>query len=247
MFKYALLTLLLLISCSAYADEKEVRERLLKKHPQIGQVTQVNKSPIVGLYEVVTPEHVLYTDKSGDFLIAGSVWDLRSMKNLTEARERVLFAVNFNNLPFSLALKEVKGDGSRKMFVFTDPNCTYCKKLEGELQQVSNVTIYRLLYPIFPGSDQKVRDVWCSNDRNKAWLDLMLQGTVPAPTSNDKCNYPVAQAMELGKKMRVTGTPALVFADGMLVPGALPADELEKALDTPPSAPATTGKESKKK
>jgi len=225
-----LLLMILATSC-AYADESAVRDRLLNKHPQLGRVDQVNKSPIAGLYEVVTPEHVLYTDESGDFIISGNIWDLRTMRNITEERERSLYSVDFSHLPFELAMKEVKGNGKRKMFIFTDPNCTYCKRLEHELKQVSNVTIYRLMYPIFPGSDQKVHAVWCSKDKTKSWEKMMLDGVLPPKPSNSKCSYPIARAMEWGKKMRVNGTPALVFSDGVLVPGALPAAEIEKALN----------------
>ncbi len=230
MLKYVL-PLLLAVSGIAYADETALRERLQKNHPGIGQIDQVNKSPIPGLYEVVTPDHLFYTDKTGNFLINGVIWDLRSMRNLTEERERKLFSVDFKKLPFDMAFKEVKGNGKRQMMIFTDPNCGYCKKLEGELQKVDNVTIYRLMFPIFEGSDVKVRNVWCSKDRTRSWTDMMLSG-VNVPTATDpKCTYPVAKAMEWGQKLHINGTPAIVFSDGMLNPGALPAEDIEKALD----------------
>lgn len=227
MLRFLLLTLLT-ISC-AYADESQVRERLVKEHPQIGQVDQVNKSPIPGLYEVVTPERIFYTDEQAQYLITGAIWELSTMHNLTAEREKKLFAVDFAKLPFDLTFKKVKGNGKRQMFVITDPNCGYCKKLEGELQKIDNVTIYRMMFPIFQGSDVKVRNVWCSKDRTKAWEDLMLRGIAPAAAT--KCDYPAAKAMEWGRKLRVNGTPALIFANGLLVPGALPAEELEKALN----------------
>ncbi len=230
MLKYVL-PLLLAVSSIAYADETALRERLQKNHPRIGQIDQVNKSPIPGIYEVVTPDHVFYTDKKGDYLINGAIWDLRSMRNITEERSRKLFAVDYKKLPFELTFKEVKGNGKRQMLIFTDPNCGYCKKLEGELQKVDNVTIYRLMFPIFEGSDVKVRNVWCSNDRTKTWTDMLLNGVVAPAATDPKCNYPVNKALEWGQKMRINGTPALVFSDGTLVPGALPAEEIEKALN----------------
>lgn len=230
MLKYAL-PLLLALSCAAHADEASLRENLQKNHPQIGQVEQVNKSPIPGLYEVVTPGHLFYTDESGNYLINGVIWDLRSMRNLTDERESKLFAVAFKNLPFDMAFKEVKGNGKRKMMIFTDPNCGYCKKLEGELKNVTNVTIYRLMYPIFEGSDVKVRNVWCSKDKVKTWTAMMLNG-VNAPAATDpKCNYPMAKAQEWGQRMRINGTPAIIFADGSVNPGYMPAEDLNKALD----------------
>jgi thiol:disulfide interchange protein DsbC len=230
MLKFVL-PLLLAVSSIAYADESALRERLQKNHPRIGQIDQVNKSPIPGLYEVVTPDHLFYTDKTGNYLINGAIWDLRTMHNITEERERKIFAVDFKKLPFDLAFKEVKGNGKRQMMIFTDPNCGYCKKLEGELQKVDNVTIYRVMYPIFEGSDVKVRNVWCSENKTKTWTDMLLNGVIAPAAADPKCAYPVAKAMEWGQKLRINGTPAIVFADGMLNPGALPAEDIDKALD----------------
>lgn len=228
MLKYFLLMLLAI--SSAYADENAVRDRLQKNYPHIGKVDQVNKSPIAGLYEVVTSDHLFYTDEQTQYLIDGSIWDLRTMHNITEERSRKIFAVDFKTLPFDLAIKQVKGNGKRQMLIFTDPNCHYCKLLEEQLEKVDNVTIYRLMFPIFSGSDEKARNVWCSKDKSKAWTDMMLHDVIP-PVAASSCAYPIAKAMDWGKKLKVNGTPALVFSDGMLVPGALPADELEKALD----------------
>jgi len=230
MLKFLLLTLLT-ASCAyayAYADETAIRDRLQKNYPQLGEINQVNKTPLPGLYEVVTPDHLFYTDEQTQYLIDGSLYDLRTMRNITDERARKIFAVDFKSLPFDLAMKKVKGNGKRQMLVFTDPNCGFCKKLEAELQQVNNVTIYRVLYPIFPGSEEKARNVWCSKDKNKAWEDLMLRGVIPASAN---CNAPLAKTLEWGKRLKVNGTPTIIFADGTLAPGYLPAAELEKALD----------------
>lgn len=211
----------------AYAGEAEIKSTLQKKVPQIGQINQVVKSPVPGLYEVITQDHLFYTDDKAQFLIDGAVYDLKSMRNVTAERSRKLFALDFNQLPLELAVKQVKGNGERKLAVFTDPNCGFCKKLEKELRQIDNVTIYQFMYPLFPGSDEKVRAVWCSKDRSKAWDKLMQEDiTPPAGT----CDTPTEKVLALGKKLKVNGTPALIFADGTINPGYLPAAELEKAL-----------------
>lgn len=227
--------LLLLLSVSlAHAAETDktaaaIKDTLLKNYEQlIGPVDQVNKSPIPGLYEVVTGDHIFYTDKTAQYLIDGQMFDLKSRHNLTEARARKLFAIDFSKLPLELAVKKVKGNGSRKMAYFADPNCGFCKKLEHELESVSNVTLYLFLYPIFPGSPEKVQAIWCSPDSAKAWDDLMLKGIQPAAA---KCDAPTEKVMALGRNLKVNGTPALVFANGVVNPGYLPAAELEKALD----------------
>ncbi len=228
-----LLSLLLSISLAHAAETDKtaaaIKDTLHKNYEQlIGPVDQVNKSPIAGLYEVVTGDHIFYTDKSAQYLIDGQMFDLKARQNLTEARSRKLFAIDFNSLPLDLAVKKVKGNGSRKMAYFTDPNCGYCKKLEHELQDVTDVTLYLFLYPIFQGSAEKVQAIWCSKDRVKTWDDLMLNGVQPTAAN---CDVPSAQVLALGKKLRVNGTPALIFANGVINPGYMPAADLDKALD----------------
>ncbi len=227
--------LLLLLSFSfvhaAEADQTAaaIKDNLNKNYEQlIGPVDQVNKSPMPDLYEVVTGDHIFYTDKGMHYLIDGSLFDLKARRNITEARSRQLFAVDFSKLPLELAVKKVKGNGKRKMAYFTDPNCGYCKKLEHELQNVTDVTLYLFLYPIFDGSAEKVRAIWCSDDKAKAWDNLMLNGVQPAP---GKCDTPSDKVLALGKKLKVNGTPALIFANGQVNPGYMPAADLEKALD----------------
>jgi thiol:disulfide interchange protein DsbC len=176
---------------------------------------------------VITQDHLFYTDEKAQFLIDGAVYDLKNMRNLTEERSRKLFALDFSKLPLELAVKIVKGKGERKLAIFTDPNCGFCKKLEKELLQIDNVTLYQFLYPVFAGSEEKSRAVWCSKDRVKAWNDLMLNDITPAAGN---CEAPTAKILALGRKLKINGTPALIFADGTVNPGYMPAAELEKAL-----------------
>ncbi len=233
MFKTLLLLLLSVSLAHAAETDKTaatIKDTLQKNYQQlIGPIDQVNPSPVPGLYEVVTGDHIFYTDESAQYLIDGQMFDLKGRRNLTEARARQLFAIDFSQLPLDLAIKKVKGNGSRKMAYLTDPNCGYCKKLEHELQNVTDVTLYVFLYPIFEGSAEKVQAIWCSKDKVKAWDNLMLKGMQPAA---GKCAVPSNQVLELGKKLRVSGTPALVFANGVVNPGYLPAAELNKALDS---------------
>jgi thiol:disulfide interchange protein DsbC len=229
----SLLVLLFSISFAhaAEADKTadEIKTNLLKNYEQlIGPVSQVNRSPMPGLYEVVTSDHIFYTDKSVLYLIDGNMFDLKRRSNLTEARSRTLFAVDFNKLPLDLAVMKVKGDGSRKMAYFTDPNCGYCKKLEHELQGITDVTLYLFLFPIFDGSAEKVQGVLCSADKVKAWDDMMLNGVTPAA---GKCATGTDKVRQLGAKLKVNGTPALIFANGVINPGFMPAAQLDEALN----------------
>ena len=210
MFRYLLLMLAAVFCLSAHADEAKVKSILKKNYPQIGNVENVYKAPYLGLYEVVTDDQLFYTDEKAQYLINGSIYDMKNGRNLTEERSRKLFAVDFDKLPFEIAVKRVKG----------------------ELKNMDNVTLYRFLYPIFPGSDEKVRNILCSADPNKTWEDWMLNGVLP-PSGN--CATQTEKVLALGKKLHVNGTPTLIFADGVQVPGYMPAADLEKALNGAPS------------
>lgn len=220
--------LLLVLLSSAHAGESEIRQSLQSKFPNIGKLEHIVKTPYAGLYEIVVGDQLLYTDEKGQYLFDGSVIDAQNRRDLTEERRRQLFAIEFDKLPLNLAVKKVKGNGKRKLAYFTDPNCGFCKRLEKELSKVSDVTLYLFMYPIFQGSDVLVRNVYCAKDPVKTWDNLMLNGVVPAEA---KCQVPTDKVLVLGKKMRVNGTPNLIFGDGMQVPGYLPAEELEKRLD----------------
>jgi thiol:disulfide interchange protein DsbC len=189
----------------------------------------VRKLEKFNLYEIQIGGELLYTDEKVGFLINGDVLDVQAKKNLTEERKQKLSQVKFSELPLDLAIKQVKGNGKRVLVTFEDPNCTYCRKLAKELQNVSDVTIYTFLYPILsPDSFEKSKNVWCQADRAKAWVDLMLEGKQPASAS---CNHPIDKVVALGRKLNIRGTPALIFADGTRIPGYMPAAMLEKALD----------------
>jgi thiol:disulfide interchange protein DsbC len=220
--------LLLTLMSSAYAGEDEIRQSLQNKFPNIGKIEHIVKTPYSGLYEIVIDDQLLYTDEKGEYVFEGSVIEAKSRRDLSEERRRVLFAIDFNKLPLELAVKKVKGNGKRKVAIFTDPNCGFCRKLEKELSRVSDVTVYFFMYPIFPGSDDIVRNVLCSRNPVKAWDDWMLSGIAPAKAS---CVTQTDKVLALGKKLHVNGTPNLVFANGTQSPGFLPAAELERNLN----------------
>ncbi len=228
LMKIFFVLLLLALLPAAYAGETEIRQSLQSKLPDVGKVDHVVKTPYAGLYEVVIGDQLLYTDEQGQYLFEGRVIDVKSRRDITEARRQQLFAIEFDKLPFELAVKRVKGNGKRQMAYFSDPNCGYCKRLEGELSKVTDVTLYLFLHPIFQGSYEIVRNVYCAKDPAKAWDELMLNNNAPASAS---CKMPSDQLVALARKMRVTGTPNLIFGDGVQVPGYLPADELEKRLN----------------
>ncbi len=225
-----IVALLLILSSTAQAGVNEIRQSLQSKFPGMGNIEHIVKTPYAGLYEVVIGDQLLYTDDRGEYIFDGSIIDTKTRRDLSEARRQVLFAIDFDKLPLKLAVKKVKGNGKRKLAIFTDPNCTYCRRLEKELSGVTNVTLYFFMYPIFPGSDEIVRNVLCSRDPIKAWDDWMLKEVRPAKAV---CKTQTDKVMALGQKLHVNGTPNLIFGNGIQAPGFLPLEELEKNLDAP--------------
>src|SRR5262245_31327853 len=205
-----------LMAVSASAQEATIRKNLAERLPNLPKIDEVSKAPVEGLYEVRLGHEVLYTDAEGSYLIQGQIIDTKAKRNLTEERINKLTAIDFASLPLKDAIVYKSGSGKRKIAVFADPNCGYCKRFERDLQSVKDVTVYTFLFPvpIGPDSDVKSRNIWCAKDRLKAWQDWMLRG-VPAPEAGDKCDTAaVTRNFEMARKHRVTGTPALIFEDG---------------------------------
>ncbi|TCV84689.1 DsbC family protein [Sulfurirhabdus autotrophica] len=219
-----------LLACSAQADEAAIKKTMQERYGV--EVQSITKIPIKGMYEIVVDGQILYADEKANYFIAGALVETKSKANLTEARMQDLLKVDFNTLPLDLAIKIVKGNGKRKLVVFSDPDCPFCRKLEKEMEGLNNVTIYTFLFPIaslHPNAGERAKAVWCSPDRAKAWTDLMLNGIEPKNVAT--CNTPLDKIAELGGKLKVNGTPALIFANGRRVPGALPASQIEKYLN----------------
>lgn len=233
MIKYLLRCLplaVVLASGTVRADEVSVRKAVEAKLPN-AKVESVRKTPHLGLYEVVVQGEIIYTDEKVKYLLLGDLVETAGMKNVTEDRKNQLLEVKFDTLPLQHAVKAVRGNGKRTMVVFADPNCGYCKKLEREMATVNDVTIYYFLYPILSASSvEKSKAVWCSADPVKAFNDMMQREVDPGTAKAD-CKAPIEPVVELGRKLRVNGTPTLIFKDGSRIPGAYPVAQIEKKLD----------------
>ncbi len=231
-----LLRLCLLLSLGAnglaQADEALIRKNLQARLPDMGKIDEVRKSELPGLFEVrVDGVDIYYTDAQANYLMEGNLIDTRSKRNLTEERVDKLTAIKFEALPLKDAFVVVRGKGERKLAVFEDPNCGYCKRFERDLQKVDNVTIYMFLFPVL-GADsmEKSKAIWCAKDRGAAWLDWMLreQAASAAPASCD--TGAVVRNAELGRKHKITGTPTLIFSNSTRVPGAIDNKRVEQLL-----------------
>ena len=215
---------------SAFAQEAAIRKNLAERLPSLPKIDEVSKTPMNGLFEVrVNESDIFYTDAEGNFLIQGNLIDARSKRNLTEERTEKLNAVAFDSLPLKDAFTIVRGNGKRKMAVFEDPNCGYCKRFERDLQQINNVTVHMFLYPVL-GADSidKTKSIWCAKDRAKVWQDVMVRD-MPVPKA--VCDSAaIDRNIDFGRKHKITGTPTLFFADGSRVPGAINTAQIEKFL-----------------
>ena len=219
-----------LCSLAALADDAAIRKNLAERLPNLPAIDEISKTPMAGLFEVrVNGTDIFYTDAEGNFLIQGSVFDTKARSNLTEVRTIKLSAIDFAALPLKDAFTIVRGNGKRKIAVFEDPNCGYCKRFERDMQKVDNATFYMFLYPIL-GADSvtKSNNLWCAKDKAKAWQDHMVRDTAIATATCDTAA--VARNVEFGKKNKITGTPTMFFADGTRVPGAIDAAQVEKLL-----------------
>lgn len=229
------IVLLSLLACSlgaAFAQEAAIRKNLAERLPSFARIEEVSKTPMNGLYEIrVNGSDIFYTDGEGNFLIQGNLIDTKAKRNLTEERIEKLSAIDFDALPFKDAFTVVRGNGKRKLAVFEDPNCGYCKRFEHDLQKVNDVTIHTFLVPILsPDSAEKSRNIWCAKDKGKAWLDWMIRDQPAAKASCD--TTALERNLAFSKKHKITGTPTVFFADGSRVPGAISAQQVEKLLAT---------------
>jgi thiol:disulfide interchange protein DsbC len=218
------------VASSAFADEAAIRKNIAERVPDFPKIDEVTKSVVPGLYELRVGTDILYTDEQGNYLIEGQLIETKTRANLTEQRIAKLTAIDFKTLPLKDAMVWKQGTGERKLVVFADPNCGYCKKFEKDLQAVKDVTVYTFLYPILGGdSPEKSKAIWCAKDNTKAWRDWMLKGTVT--TDSQPCDTSVLQRnVALGRKYRINGTPGLVFEDGKHQPGAASAEVVDKQL-----------------
>ena len=226
----SLLCALTLSTAWAQGQDALIRKNLAERLPQMPKIEEISRTPMPGLYELrLSTNEIYYSDAEGNFLINGSLLDTKSRRNLTDEREAKLSAIDFASLPIKDAITIVHGNGKRKLAVFEDPNCGYCKRFERDLAKIDNLTIYLFLYPVL-GQDSvdKSHAIWCTKDPGKAWVDWM--GNSQPPAKAQCSTAAIDRNLEFGRKFKITGTPTLFAQDGTRIPGAIPAAQIEKLL-----------------
>jgi thiol:disulfide interchange protein DsbC len=210
-----------------------IRKALTERIPRMPTIDEISRSPIAGLYEVrYNGNEIMYADAAGDHIIVqGAIIETKTRTDLTEQRMEKLLAIDFAQLPLKDAIVIKQGSGTRKVAVFGDPNCGFCKRFERDLAAIKDVTVYTFLLPILgPDSNVKSRDIWCAKDGGKVWRAWMLDGVTPEPAKAGCDTAAIERNLEFGRKHKINGTPAVLFEDGTRKPGAIPGDLLEKLL-----------------
>ena len=211
------------------AEEVRVKQAVQAKFPKM-PVDTVTRMPFAGLFEVVMGSEVVYTDSKAEFMMGGTLYDIRNMpaRNITQDTTQKIVSKSLTASHDS-AVKVVRGNGKRVLYTFEDPNCGYCKALYKELAKVTDVTVYTFLLPILsPDSADKSRAIWCSRDRAKAWDQVMTKGTMTESTKN--CDNPLAKNSEMAQRLNIHGTPAIYLASGQQLGGYVPAQQIEQAF-----------------
>jgi thiol:disulfide interchange protein DsbC len=235
---------LCLVACAAAAADSGSNEALIRKALEKRldgiRVEAILPTPIAGIYEAqyrsAEGMQIIYTDATGNYVLQGSLFDMRSGRDLTEEKLQALNAVPLSSLPLDLAVKVQRGNGKRVLAMFSDPHCPYCRKFERILQQVDDVTVYVFMYPVIrPDLAKHSKAVWCSADRSKAWIELALKGE--PPLTDASCDTPLEKIRELGHRLGVNSTPTLILADGRRISGGLGLADLTRLLDSSASTP----------
>jgi thiol:disulfide interchange protein DsbC len=224
----------LVVTLPVAADEaglQQARETIKKIVPQ-AKADAVQPTPIDGLYQVTIPPEMFYISADGKYAVTGDILDLKKGKNLsTPVRDQVRISA-INNVGEQNMIVYGPKTAAHTINVFTDIDCAYCRKLHSEIDKYNKagIRVRYLAYPragIGSPSYDKAVAAWCAKDKNAALTKAKKGEKIPM----EKCDNPVAMEFELGQRIGVTGTPAIVTENGKLIPGYVPAAQLKLMLD----------------
>jgi len=222
---------------AAHASPALITSAFKKTFPN-AEVMSVLPVANTDLWEVFNGTDLAYTDSKATVFFPGPMIDLATKANLTQQRLDKLLVVDFKALPREQSLEIKRGNGSRKLAIFADPRCGFCKKLDADLVALDNVTIHVYPLPILgPESSEKSRDIWCSSAPVAVWFSYTLKNTMPAK-ADAKCDASVLDKnVALAKQFGIRGTPAIIFEDGSRAAGALPLAAIEQRMTVAAASP----------
>jgi thiol:disulfide interchange protein DsbC len=223
-----------------------LRKTLERLYPD-SAIESVRPSVLQGLYEITTRNEIIYSDAAGRFLIAGSIIDTATKENITARAWDEHQAIDFASLPFDRAIRIVKGNGQRQVAIFADPHCPYCLKLEQNLSDVTDLTVFIFLYPLedlHPGATERAQAIWCSKDRSSTWTKWMLEHAAPSGVAGRACpEDPTGDIRALAERLNIVATPTLFFSDGHRHAGVLSASDINVQLSLTYAAHRPSGEE----
>jgi len=219
-------------AAAASADASTLVERLQALYPST-RFGAIHPTAWPGVFEVAMGANLAYVDATGRYFLFGHLYDMRQQRDLTAERKDAMARIDFGSLPLADALTEVRGKGTRRLAIFSDPDCPYCRRLEAELRGLDDVTIHTFLMPLaslHPAARGKAVSVWCATDRLATWQALMLRDALPPQAD---CPHPVDRNVALGEQLGINGTPTLIAGDGRVLAGAASRDQIEAWLSRP--------------
>lgn len=232
--------MMLIAACSAFpvlvsADnetgpEQVVLENIKKRFPST-KIDAVSPTPVQGIYEVVMGRNIAFSDADGRFFIFGHMFDMEKQRDLTAERKQSLRKVDWSALPLENSIMFRQGKGERKLAVFSDPDCPFCKRLEEQLALLDNVTIHLFPFPLdslHPRARSKSISIWCSENRQQAWREAVSTGRDFVEAN---CENPISSNIALAGKLGISGTPTLISMDGRVASGAMRAERISEWLN----------------
>jgi thiol:disulfide interchange protein DsbC len=226
---------MVILSFNLFAiDSNIIKKNLMNKLPEL-EITSIESTNIVNIYEVISRNKVFYVDATTNYLIIGNIIDLKSKINLTQDRIDSLSKIKFSDLPLNQAIIHINGNGKNKLAVFTDPHCPFCRKLEQTtLKDIKDSTLYYFLLPSasHEGAESDAKRILCSENKEKVFLDYMRDGT---KIKNNNTNCANAKTLDLIKsvatKINIEVTPSIITQDGRIIIGAVSSDYLNQVLN----------------
>ena len=218
------LTVALALTCLTVStmEAASLKDRAQPLFPN-ASVDAVEATPIPGLYEVRSGRTILYMDETGRYVMLGELYDFQGRKNLTAERLVALRITPFDELPLDLAIPLGPKNGTRRLAVFDDVDCPFCRRLHEEVLPAllkEGVTVHIFLYPmtsLHPHAEAKSETIWCSPDRAVA-LEAALRDQLP-PGPRATCQSPIAQIRALATRLGISGTPTIVLDTGLQIEG----------------------------
>ena len=231
-------------------EEQKLLATLQRVYPQ-NRIRFVRQTPVPGFYEVILGEGVSYvfvtpqtlkeldqiTKENRDtyfrhWLFGGVFYDMATQTDLTAPMKKLAQMVDVTILPLENAIVQEKGNAKNSLFVFTDPRCPFCKKLEAELTQLNDVRLYTFLTPLtslHPDAKEVSARIWCAKNQAEALEDVMLKDRELEGPAH--CTTPLTQNEKLMAELGIKGTPTLFFENGERITGALSAKAIKEKFE----------------